>query len=86
MGTREGAGVEKEEGRDGVNNSWEEEQPGKSWVVLEERNQGSIGLPLLLGLAKSHRHERWLPFFENFDESLKILFARKKERNSKVLT
>ena len=54
MGTREGAGVEKEEGRDGVNNSWEAEQPGKSWVVLEERNQGSIGLPLLLGLAKSH--------------------------------
>ena len=62
MGTREGAGVEKEEGQDGVNNSWEAEQPGKSWVVLEERNQGSIGLPLLLGLAKSHRHERWLHF------------------------
>ena len=30
----------------------ENEQPGKSWVVLEERNQGSIGLPLLPGLAK----------------------------------
>ena len=29
-----------------------EEQPGKSWVVLEERNQGSIGLPLLLTVAK----------------------------------
>ena len=64
MGTTEGAGVEKEEGEDPVK-SWENErpgkmeneQPGKSWVVLEERNQGSIGLPLLLGLAKSHRHE-----------------------------
>ena len=28
------------------------EQPGKSWVVLEERSQGSIGLPLLLTVAK----------------------------------
>ena len=26
----------------------ENEQPGKSWVVLEERSQGSIGLPLQL--------------------------------------
>ena len=53
MGRTEGAGVEKQEEK-----SFEQpeksfdEQPGKSWVVLEERNQGSIGLPLLLTVAK----------------------------------
>ena len=67
MGRTEGAGVEKQEEKsfeqpeksfEQPGKSFEQpeksfdEQPGKSWVVLEERNQGSIGLPLLLTVAK----------------------------------
>ena len=60
MGRTEGAGVEKqpEKSFEQPGKSFEQpeksfdEQPGKSWVVLEERNQGSIGLPLLLTVAK----------------------------------
>ena len=28
----------------------DQQQPGQSWVVLEERTQGSIGQPLFLSL------------------------------------
>ena len=81
MGTTEGAGVEKD--GEGPVKNWENEQPGKmeneqpgkSWVVLEERNQGSIGLPLLPGFAKSHRHGRWLPFLKYIFE-LQNCFAQ----------
>ena len=68
MGTTEGAGVEKQE-----EDSFE--QPGKSWVVLEERSQGSIGLPLLLTVAKMRDCLKFAFSWSNVFETNKMFCA-----------